>query len=326
MEFNIVFSIRHLILENLDQVETPLFTISNQKPIKEKLISGDFKNAIGIRASQSFEKHLFGYHVIVDENIEDPSAIATKLNIETYSKTEAIKSFLFFLWFIKDNSISIDDSYGYQTKGYRYQCIPNHTIPSNSLGKFENVQYSKVELDRALEISEKYIAVCGGQTTDMAAQEFNENYGTQNDVLKSSVDSNQETNNLQRAITFLNTARSSPYLPYKISLYMPIFESLFSDSASEATQKVSERVAFYVSNDKAERLEIFKTVKEAYDIRSRFLHGQRLSSSKSKPSYLQEVSNNVDEITRKVLNKIIMQDSALFLQANSQFLSELIFQ
>jgi hypothetical protein len=330
MEFKIIFSIRHFLLQDLDYIETPLFTIHSHVSVREKFIDDLFKSKLGIKALQSFENNLFAFKIVtVEPEVDEKSEAVMKLNVETYSKAEAIKTFLFFLWFVKDNSISVDETYGYETMTHQFACFPNHTISSNASGLFENVAFSNEEIDRATNIMFKYIEVCPGETIDAASEEFfsDSSIGERKDVLKNAVNSNNELNNLQRAITFLSTARSTPHLPYKIALYMPILESLFSDIPDEVTQKVSERVAFYVGKDKAERIEIFKTVKSAYDVRSRFLHGQKLSSNKSKPDYLKPLSVRVDEIIRTVLTKIVMEDSDKFLQKDTKdFLSQIIFQ
>lgn len=329
MKINILFSVRHLLLQDLAYIDTPLFSIDTRSSVRDSVMEKNIKQVIGIKALQSFEKNIFGYKVLpVEHEVKGNLEIGKMLQYGTYSSAEAIKTFLLFLWFIKDNSISIGDAYGYESETSQLICYPNHMIYSDSTGRFESVHFSEAEIDQATKILLKYISICPAKSTDEEAIDFfmNSSNTPDKDIFRSGVTTNNEMNNLQRAVTFLSTARSIPYLPYKISLYMPILESLFSDDANEVTQKVSERVAFYIGKEKDERIDIFKTVKDAYEIRSRFLHGQKLNPKKSKPDYLNPLSIKVDELIRKTLTKIIMEDSNIFLQSNTDFLKTIIFK
>jgi hypothetical protein len=44
----------------------------------------------------------------------------------------------------------------------------------------------------------------------------------------------------------------------------------------EPTHKVSERTAFYLGGDNETKIKNYELMKEAYDIRSKFVHGQEL--------------------------------------------------
>jgi len=62
------------------------------------------------------------------------------------------------------------------------------------------------------------------------------------------------------------------------------------------------------------KLKNFKIIKTAYNIRSKFVHGQQLDKKKIKTKEdLICLSNQIDTLTRDLLNKIIKTDSNIFL-------------
>ena len=118
---------------------------------------------------------------------------------------------------------------------------------------------------------------------------------------------------------FLTLARSNSFLPLKISFYIAILETLFTTDNNEVTHKVSERISFYLS-DKLNKLNTFKIVKECYGIRSKFVHGQKLDRKYDNDA-LKEKSSELDDIIRILLNKVILEESDMFL-SNDHILNE----
>ena len=55
--------------------------------------------------------------------------------------------------------------------------------------------------------------------------------------------------------------------------YCSALETLFTTESTEITHKLAERVSFFLGKDGSERIKIFHTVKAAYSIRSKLVHG-----------------------------------------------------
>ena len=83
-----------------------------------------------------------------------------------------------------------------------------------------------------------------------------------------------------RALNFVESARVSLNVGFKIAHYISAFEALFSTSTSELSYRLSERVAFFLAAHGHSKMEVFKNVKAAYDVRSRFVHGTAASDAK----------------------------------------------
>jgi len=92
-------------------------------------------------------------------------------------------------------------------------------------------------------------------------------------------------------------------------MYCSCFEVLFSTDASEIVHKISERVACFLGKDLAERKELFRVVKKAYDIRSKVIHGDIIGQKIVHD--LATLSERIDDLLRKIITKIISSPETL---------------
>ncbi len=97
-----------------------------------------------------------------------------------------------------------------------------------------------------------------------------------------------------------------------------LFELLFPADSSEIIHKLSERIAFFLTNNAEQRIKIYKCVKDAYNIRSKLMHGDYLKS----PLFnrIQEVANNCDSLIRVLMYSILSYKEVrtIFLMDNVQ--------
>lgn len=199
------------------------------------------------------------------------------------------QQFLMCLWLVKDNSVNCDIGFlEYPYKGARPQISNNSRSAyfSNSSLKFEEVSFDREEIKKARDIYSNQISK-RPPDTQVSGMDFL--------VLKDST-------RMQRVWYFTQGARASPDLGIKISNYMTCFESLFSTDPSELSHKLSERVACFLGLTPAEKHEIYNDIKVAYKIRSKTVHGDRIS----KPSVAEiaSISSRCDDLLRKAINKI----------------------
>lgn len=124
-----------------------------------------------------------------------------------------------------------------------------------------------------------------------------------------------ENDKIKRALEFLFFARTNTKTTTKIAFYIAIYECLFSTDDAEISHKVSFRIAKFLSNEKIERLEIYNLVKKAYNIRSRFIHGERSQEDQSRLFIIVE---KIDNLTRRILNKIILEEKETFLKTKEE--------
>jgi len=321
MAVKVLFSIHHLTLSDLEVAQTPLFYLTNHPPIKSHILDGDILQIVGIKAAHSFANNMLGFSIITIEK-DDPNYSAVIHNIFKIT-TYSLQTFLSFLWFVKDNSISTIESYFVDTETSNWQWWNNHPVCSLSDGTSGDTMFTSAEIHTATNLLSTYTKICpkdfASPTPDDVVTEA-KNYVTARN------ENSKFDNNIERAMAFLNTARWTRDIPQKITHYMSILECLFSVDANEIVHKVSERVAQYLGESSAEKLEIYKLVKAAYGIRSAFVHG---GTNKMSPDQLCELSKKTDDIIRRVLTKVITKDHVQFLKSNNamtEYFNNLIFQ
>jgi hypothetical protein len=112
-----------------------------------------------------------------------------------------------------------------------------------------------------------------------------------------------DVSRLGRAWWILETARMTADVALKIAHYVTCFEGLFSTDSSELVHKLSERIAWFLGATPQERLSLFRTVKEAYAVRSKVVHGDKLSNKQF--AGLRNVSDTCDDLLRRSLRKIM---------------------
>ncbi len=138
-------------------------------------------------------------------------------------------------------------------------------------------------------------------------------------------------NRIFRAMLTLRSARKEAFLPIRISYYVMVLECLFNTGKDEITHKISERTAQYLGGSISNKQDIFKKVKEAYNIRSKFVHGQTLSKSEHTYEKLVKTSEIIDSFLREILKRVFRDKKRFdfFLQDNTKldkYFNEILFQ
>lgn len=321
MSFKILASIRFLELHDLNQIITPIFTITTHDVEKKSLLGNEFKQFAGLRDLESYNKNAVAY--VIYESIDDNKSFQQEMKEELTQRAWQVEIFLVFLWFVKDNSISLEQAYGHFTIAKTVSWWTGRNIFSTCTGQFENTKFNEVELEEVVNLLLNYTEHCAVSEAQSKQKTSWVKKPMESGEFRAGVDPYKIENRIERTMSFLSSARSTPHLPQKITHYMAILECLFSSDGSEIIHKVSERTAFYLEETKAERIALYKAIKNAYSVRSKFVHGDE---PKKTHEQLCDIAIEVDIIIRRVLKKVILTDYKIFLQKDlNQYFTELIF-
>ncbi len=121
---------------------------------------------------------------------------------------------------------------------------------------------------------------------------------------------------LKNAIEFFIHGNNEKWFVMRIALYFVALESLFSDDKNEISYKISLRTAYFLFPDNPkERKQLFDQLRAGYTIRSNFIHGSKIDTSKwaaklnfkNNPSYILWIDypNELKSIISDVILKII---------------------
>lgn len=336
MDINILIHTEHFLLEP-QNVGQPVYALlpykiwaSNDHAKKEeKFYSDAIKAYIG--RNISMKESDFGYKIIEVKEKVETSKFMKMINEQLNYATIYFEEFLNYLWFAKDHSASTTLSIGFLSKNDK-PIIGLHNARATSMadGSRTDVAFSREDFIIATKIIQRVSEIYPIKSIEnvVTQVELDEENITKSRTVKTFDDHTHyfEFNRIQRAMSLLSILRSVSFLPYKLSMYIPILESLFSPSDGELSFRVSQRVAFYIGDDKEEVKMIFDQVKRAYDIRSKFLHGQFFPKKTTKLNFKDE-SKSMDNILRRVLKKVILSDSDIFLSTDiEKELNDLVYR
>lgn len=238
-----------------------------------------------------------------------------------------VNHFLSYLWFSKDNSTNALDIISHYHNPVLFVTHMSAGL-SDSSGEFKSTKFNIDELIHTKNVYESIVKIL---PDNEAKSKRRIELAERPIVIESDYHyiDHSKTNKIERALSFLTMARSQSFLPLKISLYVAVLESLFTLEGGDIVHKVSERGSLYLGGTYEEKLENYKKIKAAYNVRSKFFHGQALEKKQATHAVMQKISNEVDTILRAILNKVILKDSMVFLDSNENlttFYHKLIFE
>ena len=273
----------------------------------------------------------FGFYITRSENYVHNATKSQEFKTRCAQGINIINNFFFFLWFIKDCSCQLTNLVA-NMQSIESIIIPSSRIYTLSTGACVPLTFSLEELKQTQAILEKNKEITTKDISRIRKQQNEIKLGF--NAPDSSPNVYNEGSRIDRALMFLDNARSASFVPMKIAMYSSILECLFStgDNA-EIIHKISERCAFYLGGTKEEKIKNFHIVKKAYGVRSKLLHGDKIPVDKAKQESSDstfntqiEISIEIDKLTRKVLTKVILEDSNKFLQNDmNKFYEELVF-
>jgi hypothetical protein len=208
--------------------------------------------------------------------------------IEIINLLREAQAFLIALWLERDCNVNSDTGFAIGTDS---TCIHSNSLSmhySLAKGGKEKLTLNQEEIESACALS------------------FNAFRGLKEQNNPAHTALQKSTGRINVASYHLQMARGASDLAIKISTYCSFFESLLSTNAVELSHQLAERIAFSLSNDPNERLEIFKRTKKAYSIRSKAVHGDIIPDKDIKD--LIETSQHCDDIARKIYTKILTSD------------------
>lgn len=209
-------------------------------------------------------------------------------------------------WLVKDNAIRFNTGHFICEKDDILVVKSNTAdgLYSDCHGNKITVYYNQAELIEAL----KYFEFI-----------FNITLNKEQGTIKHTTSS---ANRINRAYYFIDLARKSFDIGTKISLHCSAFECLFSVSNAELRHRLSETIANLLGENTADKIELYKLVKEIYDLRSSVTHGSGVNKTftNNNENKLKIVGTNCDNIMRKCLQKIISNNDLkdLYFRNNSE--------
>ncbi|MCD9015704.1 HEPN domain-containing protein [Parachryseolinea silvisoli] len=291
----------------------------------------DIKNFGAIRLSRFHNNNPFLISVMEKEEAFKYYKVADTRALSLFL-SNYLDGILSFLWFIKDNSIGagcllIEDQIKFDAPD-NYMHIEDRQIRNSmASGIYQPMTFTKEEIDRAYEIYQRAKELMPNHILDRHIHIETPNPIANKNPLHA-VDYNRFSR-IERSLQFLTIARSFSFLPHKIAFYMAIYECLFSSDNAEIAHKVAYRASCYLGGKKEDKIANYEILKDAYNLRSQYIHGASLSKGiLDKYKGIDMICVGVDTLTRQILTKVVMEDYEKFLlkkEGIDDWYSSLIF-
>ncbi len=239
-----------------------------------------------------------------------------KFTSETYNQssillnmsemTTDVTHFLLCLWFIKDHSAVLRNCYGILVAEEHVYFMDFDHWTSLADGTFKLITFDESELKSAYQFKHDL-------EKNVLDRDPIEETRSNNKVMGFDYSGINEHyryfGRIRRALTFLHKARGEGHLPAKISSYVGVLECLFTTDKDEVSHKVTERCTLVLGGSFEEKKGNFKLIKEAYNIRSKFVHGAAMKDGKKFISheYLVTLSIAVDNLMRTLLKIVVLE-------------------
>lgn len=269
MKYKFVTAIHYLELEKSDsKIELSSGYISNKSSVLDELFENSLSLCtIGLHSLDDIRNAPSFYLIEGDFGDEVAPDVVAKFGTSfCFGFLRQIQIFVSQLWRIKDNSIYVRDGFLYTyTKDVTDGCTFKASVSAiNTLssGEIRNIIIPTADLlrigaDMTIISHEDVINQIQDFKSATQIQHFKESGLNRKDLAK----------------TYVNLARMEATIPVKILMYCSAIEALVANSTTELSHRVAERVATMLGNDQKEKCEIYSTVKNGYDARSKFAHG-----------------------------------------------------
>lgn len=335
MFIKLVALVKGLSFSNVDAIElSGIYIRNNDEHITSTLFNNDFIQAIGLNGMSKVKQSSALAYItvedditIISENDLDGQAKASASlgkNLKVFS--HQIITFDAFLWMVKDNSCNTFDymAFAIAGKDIGFINMDYKKIVSNCIGEFEHITYTSEEVKQAYKYRTLFFSKCPKYIEE--DEVYNEKQFREKTKVVAE-DLIREYTPLERAFSYIRAARNSKDLAPKFAMYMSMFESLMTFENTELTHRVGERVAFYLTDDASERKQIYKDIKEAYDIRSRYVHGSSHEPAKRRLFYRTSLLLKIDSYARQLFKKALSEESEIFLdeKKHQKFVQDIIF-
>lgn len=264
------------IVPNKKDEGFPKFYITNNQKVKERLFNQNTVTLIGlIEYNDILNSSLIAYSA--DEFSEDSYSSLDFLNLHL----KMLKVYFFCTWLVKDNSANFDLGFlSFENKKKEFEISSNYFYYHNfnSQGDILITEFSKNELLKAAAILKENTIV--GIKVNITA-------------------SGKKYGKISTSRHFVQFARACSDLGLKMTNYCSALETLFSNDNTELSHRLSERVSHFLGGNKSERVELYKTLKSSYNVRSKVVHGGLFKDGQLED--LTDLIVKMDDICRKVM-------------------------
>lgn len=218
-----------------------------------------------------------------------------------------LTNFISYLWIVKNNSVFVNTCYLHLFENDKVEVLRTHINFSNAGGEGQITSFSKDELLTYRPLYEKFETIMSWTKDQIDLIKILNPDNAIQTTAANFLEYNKSR--IARAVDFIILARSLSFLISKISFNISAFECLFTSHPTEVTHKVCERASIFIGGNPDEKTANYEAIYDAYNVRSKYLHGNILKYTRDK---LIMLSTKTDKLLRLCILKIVNENEDLF--------------
>lgn len=215
-----------------------------------------------------------------------------------------IQDFITCLWMVRDNGVTFEDAFLFmEVEGKSTSTILNKSLLwTNSCGTNDCELFSNKEIELAMTYYknfDRFYGVMWPEELQKTARVHSQQHEDFHLFF------NRHATRIQRFLFQLHNARTENFMPSRLAAYSTCLEAIVSTAKDNIKHNTSYRTANLLK-DVFDKDNTIKVIKEAYNIRSYYLHGSKIGDKFGASDYrrIKDTSKKMDDILRKVLLKI----------------------
>jgi hypothetical protein len=291
--------------------------ITNDKKYIDNCLSKDpVKQACGKYLIEKFNEGCYAFTIYKSSETSDLSAIQTKI----FSIQGLVNDLFNNLWLIEDTNVFFPEAYFINTETGEIRRNYNNLFLRRADCSQKTSTLDQNMFDKLTDLTQKTNLI--KHLTDKSIILPNKLKDKQTIIFHLNDLFYNRLTRINRAFILLNKARGEDYIILKISLLISLLESLFNSSKDEISKSVRQRASSYLGGNIGKVKENERLINKAYDIRSKYLHGQIIETSSKNFEKQVEIVLELDKIIRGIFNKLIEDKGIYFLEKNKEKFDE----
>ncbi|WP_239372434.1 HEPN domain-containing protein [Mammaliicoccus sciuri] len=215
--------------------------------------------------------------------------------------------FVLGLWLIKDNAVNVNHSYHFNPL-INYNSTANRTLNFTlSSGEIKSIYFNESEINNSISLMYDIYSILL-KKSDLTKISSSESYGTTYWSIEdfiSDLFSKGNTSSYARAFICIQEARSTGFIPTKISKYCACLECLFAIKEKHSNQ-IKDITSKLLAKNSKEEQQIASDMGDAYGIRSDIDHGGEIKYFRDlKNEEVRELSKRLDNYVRQTIKYVL---------------------
>lgn len=228
--------------------------------------------------------------------------------------SDIVLAFTIATWFVKDCCV-YSDSYYWCNMDNHYTVKGKRSFQqTNAFGKMEVSSFDQEEIEEVYGYFALILNVFHSAIENHEINQYETLYSQGTLICNTESAVKNEGSSFYRILLLIQLARKTGFLPEKISLYCAILECLFAIEKNHR-KNISGMTAKFVAANSQEKTMIEQDMKDAYSVRSDFVHGD-VNTLFDMNEQLVMLSGRLDDYVRRAVRKAFADENCRYENTN----------